>query len=240
MQWWFRTVALRGVLLSCGWIAIAACSGPNPSAWPNRFDATPRLERILAQWRDLREQGGSCEDPRSRPPGGVRDCSQLRNALEALLFDFPNHAPLLFANAVAAYQVGERARARSYLDALFASQFLHPEGALLRGRIALEQGNLPFAQRILKEQIELAPDRPELREALASAAYLDGELELAGEQLTIAERLGAPLWRTAYHRGLLAEARSDWAAAADHYRIALEERPDWERARARLTGLNVR
>ena len=107
----------------------------------------------------------------------------------------------------------------------------------MRGRIAIQQGNLPFARRLLEEHVQLAPDSSELREALASVHYLLGDLTRARRELEIAERLGAPRWRVAYHRGLLEEADGKPEAAIDYYRRALEGNPGWDRARARLRGL---
>ena len=101
-------------------------------------------------------------------------------------------------------------------------------------RLALE---FPSHPPMLEEQVELAPDVPELREALASVHYLLGDFDEARRELRVAERLGAPAWRVAYNRGLLEEAEGYPDRAIEWYRDALAERPGWDKARSRLRGL---
>jgi len=205
---------------------------------PERQDLAPRLARLLEQWEALKASGQTCEDlPRAGQP--ERDCGRIQLGLRQLVAEFPNEPSALMANAVVSYEVGYPTRAQAYLDAVRALQPGHAEAVLLRSRIATEEGNLPLARRLLDQSIELSPDHPGLREAAASVAYLSGDLPRARRELRSAERLGAPGWRVAYHRGLVAEAAGDPATASGHYRESLELRPDYARARARLTGLDL-
>ncbi len=228
-----RAVALVAVL-ALGCAQTRGVLGPTAE----RQDAAPRLERLLAQWEAVKASGQTCEDlPRAGQP--ERDCGRIQLGLRRLASEFPGSPDVLLANAVVSYDVGYPTRAQAYLDAALALRPGHPEAALLRSRIASEEGNLAFAQRLLRESIELSPDHAGLREAAASVAYLKGDLADARRELLAAERLGAPAWRVAYHRGLVAEADDDTTAAAAHYRRSLELRPDNDRARARLAGLSL-
>jgi len=216
-------------------LGCAGASGPFGPA-PERQDAAPQLAALVARWEALEASGRTCQDlPRAGQP--ERDCGRIELELRRLASEFPNEPSVLLANAVVLHDTGTPSRAQAYLDAALAARPTYPEAAVLRSRIASEEGNLPFARRLLRESIELSPDHPELREAAASVAYLRGDLAEARRQLRAAERLGAPAWRVAYHRGLVAEAADDPEAAAAHYRHALGIRPGYERARSRLAGL---
>jgi len=216
------------------------CAGARGLLGPTaeRQDAAPRLALLLQHWKELKASGQTCEDlPRAGQP--ERDCGRIQLGLRRLGAEFPHEPSVLMANAVVSYEVGHPTRSQAYLDTLLALRPGHAEATLLRSRIASEEGNLPFARRLLRDSIELSPAHPGLREAAASVAYLAGDLPEAQRHLRAAERLGAPGWRVAYHRGVVAEAADDPSAAAAHYRRSLELRPDYERARARLAGLSV-
>ncbi len=53
------------------------------------------------------------------------------------------------------------------LDELASLHTAYPEAAVLRARIALEEGNRPFAIRFLDQQIRQFGDVPQLRETYA-------------------------------------------------------------------------
>ena len=151
--------------------------------------------------------------------------------------DYPNNTSVLLANAVIAYETRQPQKAASYLDSLIGNNRADPGAVVLRSRLAIQDGNLPFARRLLEQQMQLTPDASELREALASVYKLLGEFALAERELQVAERLGAPAWRVDYNRGLLAEAQGDPAAAMEFYRRCLAEKPGWGKAQSRLRGL---
>lgn len=54
-----------------------------------------------------------------------------------------------------------------------------------------------------------------------------------------AERLGAPRWRIAYHRGLIEEARHHLEEAQRYYAETLKANPSWKPAASRLKGLTA-
>ena len=103
---------------------------------------------------------------------------------------------------------------------------------MLRTQIAIDEGNLRFAQPLLDEQPELTADHPGPRELPASVAYLQGEYAQADRSLEIARQLGAPAWRVAYHRGLIAEASDRPEREAQAYAECLETAPDFAPARS--------
>ena len=130
-----------------------------------------------------------------------------KRQLARLSVKYPNDVDIHFANAVYAAQDNEASRATLHLDALFRITSVHPEGANLRAELALKEGNLPLALRVLDEQIRLVPDHLGLRETLGSTFYFQGEYEASQDGLRHASRLGAPRWRVAHHLGLVAEGR---------------------------------
>lgn len=164
-------------------------------------------------------------------------CDTIPREIERQAVVCPAHTPTMMAAAMIAYEQRQPARAQEWLDALLALTPKDPEAAALRARVAIEQGNLPFALRFLQEQIVMTPSHPGLQEALGAALYLSGRLVDAELALTRAERLGAPHWRVIYDRALLAEARGDASEARRLYREVLDARPNWADADARLKGL---
>lgn len=123
------------------------------------------------------------------------------------------------------------------LDRLLAQPGPHPEAAILRARIALEQGNITGAVQLLERQAMLVPSDLDVRSALASAYYTGGEYERARNLLrTTGMAIHDPPAHS-YHLGLIAEAQEDWLAACEHYRRALGFQPEFSPARARIIGL---
>jgi len=233
-----RTAIRFCFVLAVGLVGLAGCASSRGPAWPSPHDADARLEAVLERWRTMRAAGGTCEGV-DRPDAPRVDCAAFRRELERLALEFPGHPRLLLARAVLARETGRPARAQAFLDALLGRPGAQPEAAVLRARIAVEEGNLPFAERMLREQVELRPDHAGLRETAAAVAYLQEDYAEAEMHLGAAERLGSPAWRVAYHRGLLAEARGDLSEARARYRAALKHRPDFDPARSRLVGLDL-
>lgn len=228
-------IALR-IVAALVMAALCAACATQPVAWSDRGDAAPRLAAVLDQWLAMRAAGGVCEDG-SAPGRPGHDCARIQLELRRLAVEFPENPAVLFASAVVSYEAGHADRAQAYLDSLRRVRPIHPEAAMLRARIAIGEGNLPFARRLLREAMEFSPDHHGLREALASAEFLAGDYEAARRELRAAERLGAPAWRIAYHRGLVEEALGGAEAAATQYRLALQEKPDFDRAWRRYAGL---
>lgn len=197
-------------------------------------DVDERLDELLEAWECARD--GDCNQNQGHI---VIDCDRAQNELERLAFEFPKHVPTLMANAVVAYESSDAIKAVQYLDAVFAVQDVHAEAAILRSRLAVEAGNLPFAVRLIERHVRYQPDSAELREAHAAALYMAGEYASADQSLSVAERLGAPAWRVAFHRGLIAESRGEARDAERHYQDALRANPEAQNARSRLDGLRA-
>ncbi|MHA7839501.1 MAG: tetratricopeptide repeat protein, partial [bacterium] len=226
-----------GVLVAIGAVLILG-GGCRTKGATHPHDPRVRLEALLEDWRRVREDGATCEQ---RRPGETPliDCERTRKRIERLAIEFPRDPQVLLAHAVVGFESGRIAEAAQDLDALRRFMPAQPDAALLRSRIAITEGNLRFARRLLDEQIELTPDHAGLRELSASVHYLDGHHDAALRDLERARRLGAPLWRTRYHEGLIAEARGASSRAARAYRASLDENPGFGPARARLRALDA-
>ncbi len=120
---------------------------------------------------------------------------------------------------------------------MFALQPVHPEAAILRSRIALAQGNTPYARKMLETQIQMVPDHAELRAAHAGVAFLEEDFDGARASLEAARRLGAEEWRIAFNQGLVEEAAGNLSEAARQYLLCTELKPGFKQAQSRLNGL---
>ena len=132
-------------------LAFSACGTPDFGHRTEVVDADQRLDALLEAWRESRESG--------RQPGGsahiVVDAQRARNEIQRLALEHPSHARTLMANAALAYDARETEKAVDYLDRIFHLHTAHAEAAVLRARIAVEQGNLPYAKRLLAQQFEI-------------------------------------------------------------------------------------
>ncbi|MCO5166232.1 MAG: tetratricopeptide repeat protein [Planctomycetes bacterium] len=223
-------VVSRALAVLCLGAALSGCVAADVPRDPDR-----ELARCVELWEEAKE-----EQTQPKDRGEVPDPTHLQARFERLALEFPEHEGTLYANAVVASDAGQHERAQQYLDRLFRRQPVHPDGAVLRARIAVQDGNLPHARRVLERQATLAPDHAGVHEALAGVLYLQGELLPARQELGVAARLGAPGWRVAYHLGLVAEGLGALEEAAHHYQVAIDRNPGFEPARARLLGLSSR
>ena len=71
------------------------------------------------------------------------------------------------------------------------------------------------------------------------ALYMNKQLPEAQKELTMAGALGAPMWRIAYHLGLVAEAAGRLDEARQRYTEAVSGNPGWALAQSRLTALRA-
>jgi len=168
---------------------------------------------------------------------GEPSCDLIRRELGRLALVCPNHEPTLFANAVVAYDVRRPADSQQYLDLILEKPGPHPDAAVLRARIATEEGNLPFARHLLEQQVRLAPDQPGLHETLGGVFYFLRQWNDASRELTAAGSLGSPRWRIAYHLGLVEEAQGHIDNARRLYTEAVQGNAQFSAARSRLAGL---
>lgn len=193
---------------------------------------------VLDAWEAQRE--GARGEPSVSEPRELPDPGIVQARLEALSLEHPTHVEALVANGVVAWEAGQPEKAGGYLDRALALDPAHGDAAVLRARLALAEGGLPFARRLLERTGHLAPGHAGVQETLAGVLYLQGDLDQAKATLLLAERLGAPGWRVSYDLGLVEEARGDGPAAEAHYRAAVEANPDHAPARERLAGLEAR
>lgn len=203
-----------------------ACLSPAPGVDP------PPDSELRNNLELLREVRGGAFDGTSNESE-----SEVVRELQTLAFKYPRHTQILIANAAVAYDGGDPVMAQKYLDQALEVDPGHVSATLLRVRIAAEEGSLQYARRRLDDQLQLAPDVPELREAYAGVLYLLSEYDEAEDELDVAEHLVGPEgesgWRIAYHRGLIAEARGDRRLAEEHYQRCAELNPDFERGARR-------
>ncbi len=224
----------RAGLLGIG--LLAGCTSMD-SRREREPDPNERLDQMLALSESARREGDQCHEIWTAK-GQTVDCQRVQREVDRLYAEFPGNERIMMANAVLQYESGQVQNAQFLLDQLLARPGSHPEAAILRTRIALAEGNTRFAGALLERQINLAPDYAELREAQASVFYLQGRYTDAHEALRIAQLLGAPAWRTAYHRGLLHEASQELQLACNAYYAAIQLKPDLRAAVARLLGLS--
>ena len=216
-------------------VMTAACA-TNPVLRQQCYNPDARLARLLQPYQELRAK--DCTVDESIERGGA-ECDRLEREIVTLGVVCSAHAPTLMANAVIAYDKQRPADSQQMLDVILSQPRGYPDAAVLRARIAIEEGNIPFAQRLLGQQIKLVPDHAGLHETHAAALYLAGKMAEARGELTMAGRLGAPRWRIAYHLGLIEEALGLRAEASQLYAEALQGNPGWAPADSRLKALRA-
>jgi tetratricopeptide (TPR) repeat protein len=192
-----------------------------------------RLEQLL------QEYDACLRDSQPRGRHEIVDCERTHNEIERLAIDFPTHVPTLMANAVLAHETRDDVKAKRYLDSVFSVSPAHAEAGALRAQLALDDGNVDLARRIVEVQIAYAPDHAALRELQSSVLFADHDFDGAKAAIGVAEKLGAPAWRVALNRGLISQALGDTAAARREYQAALDANPQCQQARARLAGINA-
>lgn len=217
-------------------LALGSCTSNSFGHRPESCDPDKRLADLVEVYNDCLE-GKSGEGSESSHI--LIDCDRARNEIERLSLEFPRHAPTLLQNATISYDHSETVKAERYCDQLLAVDPMNPEGAILKARISMENGNLPSARRLLAAQVSYSPDHSLLRETYAAVLYMGGDMAASEAQLTAASRLGAPNWRIAFHRGLIAESRKDQTKAKGLYEECLAENPGFQPAAARLAGMNA-
>jgi len=223
-------------LLALGLALLVPACNLGPYAKHGIGGPDEQLAALVGTWRA--ERRGDAE---VQPDGHIIvDPDRTRTAVERLALDYPAHAKILLACAVIAYESGDVASAESWLDLLVSSRTAPPEALALRARIDIEQGDLPTARTLLDRQLVLSPDCPDLHEAAAALAWIEGRSADARHELDVAQRLGAPAWRVAYDNGVVAESAGLMDEAAAAFRAALQARPGWAQPAQRLRALDAR
>lgn len=215
-------------------VPLFSCASHQPAQVRLTTPCYAAASTVAKTWRAL-------DDARQRPGGCDAEnglhCEVLRQQIARLSIDCPNDAEVLMANAVLAFENRNFARSQQLLDELEGPQALYPEAVALRAQIAIQQGNTTYALRALERSILLNGDHSGLREVYASALYLTNRWSDATEQLAVARRLGAPVWRVSYGFGLIEEAQGHFEIAKVRYREALQDRPGWQQPESRLRAL---
>ncbi len=220
------------ILRNPAWLLLlflGGCLTPDPG---ESVSPEYRLSELLIELRDLR--GGEFRDPAVSERSSRRD-AEIRGQIRELANVHPRSLPVLVASAALAFEDGDSILAQKFLDQALRVDPLHVPAVLLRVRVAAESGNLTYARRLLDEKLQVLPDEADLHSARAGIHYLLAEYREAARELDVVEALleGEEAWRTAYHRGLLAEAEGDWDAAREFYETSKEDRPSFERATRR-------
>ena len=224
---------LSSVIVVC--FAISGCATRSPLLRQQCYDADAQLARVMQPLEALRAKG--CSTGISRAGGS--ECDRLEAEVALLAVVCPGHAPTLMANAVIAYDEHRPQEAQQYLDQILSQVRPYPDAAVLRAQIALEEGNVPFARRLVEQEIKLVPDHAGLREVHAATLFLDRRLDEARAELTRAGALGAPRWRVAYHLGVIEELSGRFDEAARLYMEALQGNPGYAAADSRLRALRA-
>jgi tetratricopeptide (TPR) repeat protein len=189
---------------------------------------------ILIEYQDSLDN--ECLDI-DRPLSAVGDCGRIVVEAERILSDFPTHERTMMTLSILYYQMNRLDRAQYVLDQLLNIPGAKPEAAILRAMIALKDGNVKLAASVLTRQILLAPENDELRSALASVYYSQGEIQRARTVLNMSNETNKNQWLLSYHNGLLAETEKDWLAACSLYSSALRMQPNFGPARSRVIAL---
>jgi tetratricopeptide (TPR) repeat protein len=221
------------------WVAVvwslvaSSCATTSPLLRQQCYNADVQLAAVLRPLEALRARGCEVAVAEKR----FSECDALRQDLDRLVVVCPAHVPTLMANAVYSYEEQQPIRSQQMLDQILAQPRSYPDAAVLRARIAVEEGNVPFARRLLEQHIRLVPDHAGLHELHGAILYLAGLLPDATRALTTAEALGAPRWRVAYHLGLIEEALGRFDEASRLYAEATAGHPGWAPAMSRFNAL---
>ncbi|MBS7663992.1 hypothetical protein I0D00_18875 [Pseudomonas lalucatii] len=217
--------------------ALGGCGSLGQQRTQATEDPNVQVDRVLSHYRATLASGAACHTATQGWSEPV-DCEGLLRETMQLYAAFPHNERVIMLAAVLAHQSGRAAQAGYLLDQLLQGRKPRPEAAVLRSRIALEEGNLSLARTLLKQQLRLNPRHPQLYETLAAVQYLDRQYAGALHSLTLAERVGAPGWRAAYHRGLVYEEQNRRAAACQQYRLATAGNPQFLAPESRLVSLS--
>jgi tetratricopeptide (TPR) repeat protein len=216
------------------WIAVTGCAVHSPLLHQQCYDPDVQLADVLRELEEHRAKGCS-----SGTSAAGSECDHLEAEIARLAVVCPGHAPTLMANAVIAYDEHRPQDSQQYLDLILSQPRPYPDAAVLRAQIALEEGNVPFARRLVEQEIMLVPDHAGLHEVRAATFFVDRRLDDARAELVRAGALGAPRWRVAYHLGMIEELSGHPDQAARLYMEALQGNPAFTAADSRLRALRA-
>lgn len=211
---------------------LAACS--SQSHVKEVFQPNVDLDKVLAS-HQINQGQINCDDYRH----AISDCDALTAELAALHLRYPSHKRIMLATAVMYYEVSKIQDSQVLLDKLLGQNRPAPEAAILRSQIAMSQGSVKTARKLLLKQLDMVPDHANLYEALSATYYLEGRYKKAQDVLYNANKLGAASWRISYHLGLINEGQKRYNQACHYYRQALQSNPDHSAATGRLLNLSI-
>jgi len=216
---------MRSLILTLSSLTLltAGCSVWNPDYVQDPDDALRELTTAAAEAEE-----------------GAVATEQLQFAVEALATRHPNHVASQVVAASIAMERGQQQRAQGFVERALDLDSRNVEARCLRIRIAVQDGSLDLARKIVEDGLRMRPDAARLYESAAWIDQLDGRHDEALRALDAAEALEAPAWRVAFHRGLIEELRGAYDLAETHYRAAWKANPSCREARQRLTGLLAR
>jgi tetratricopeptide (TPR) repeat protein len=217
------------------WLAVTGCATHSPLLHQQCYDADAQLAHVLHEFEELRAKGCSAGIARA----GGSECDRLKAEIAQLAVVCPGHAPTLMANAVIAYDEHRPQESQQYLDEILSQPRPFPDAAVLRAQIALEEGNVPFARRLVEQQLMLVPDHAALHEVRAATFFVDRRFDDARAELARAGALGAPRWRVAYHLGMIEELSGHPDEAVRLYMETLQGNPAYAAADSRLRALRA-
>jgi len=142
----------------------------------------------------------------------------LARGVRALSLEQPGHVPTLIADAALSMETDRQERARSLLDMALKSEPDNVDAVQLAVQLAARSGDLAGAHRRVEAALRTRPDAPGLHEAHAALLFVEGRYTEALAALDRADALaGEASWRSAYHRGLIAEDLGELEVAERHY-----------------------
>ncbi len=224
---------LSAILLAACTLLFAACATESFGHRDENCSPDQRLDELLNAYETGRNNGINSSG------NLLVDCDRARASIERLALEFPSHERTLMAAATLSFEAGEPEKSQNYLDSLFRIHAANPEAGILRSRIAIDEGNLPLAERVLAMQIQYTPDHAGLFEAQSGVLYMSRDWKGARTAIDVAEALGAPPWRVAFHRGLIAEGAGDRAEARRQYQACVDKNPAFPAAQSRLSGMKA-
>jgi len=231
MRSWFLATVMALAVTGCQWIPERA----TPQTGNPQVELDVLLRKIEAARKDSPDSLVLLEEE-----DVIVDPQHLRIEADRLAVRFPHHVPTLMTCAILAYESDQRTAAQRFLDRALAIDAGLPDAAILRAQIALADGNVRLARRVVESAIERRPDLPQLRETHAGVLFLLGEYDRSTTAVDAAISLGAPAGRAHYHLGLIAERSGDVQSASLQYQEALLADPGFEDAAIRLRGLQVK
>jgi len=164
----------------------------------------------------------------------VVDCFRLASDLNALYLQYPNHKRIMMMTALVEFEIGNNNASQQLLDLILSKRGAYPEAAILRSRIAMEEGNLSLARTIIKRQLNISPYNPYLHELQAAYYYVEGKYTEALQAIKSAEHFIARDWRMSYHRGIIYEAQKQWYKACKEYTGVLKSQPNNQMINAKV------